>query len=117
MMQMIGRMFDEHTYKKSKLAQLRHMTFLGHILETKRRFCPSWFKNNECWLEYSIAKDALFCLYCYLLKSSHGSQGGSDSFVGEGFRNWKKNERLKTHIGKHSSSHNDCMRKCQDLMM
>ncbi|XP_022894139.1 uncharacterized protein LOC111408631 [Olea europaea var. sylvestris] len=33
-----------------------------------RRFCISWYT----WLEYSIAKDAVFCFYCYLFSLSGG---------------------------------------------
>ena len=39
---------------------------------------------------YSIAKDAAFCLCCYLFKLDIGEQAGGDSFVSEGFSNWKK---------------------------
>jgi len=35
-----------------------------------RRFHSSWFVNYGIWLEYSIHKDAAFCLYCYLLLMS-----------------------------------------------
>ena len=31
---------------------------------------------------------------------------GSDTFVTEGFSNWKKKERLQTHVGNHDSAHN-----------
>ncbi|XP_022843261.1 zinc finger MYM-type protein 1-like [Olea europaea var. sylvestris] len=50
---------------------------------TIRRFNPSWFKEFSSWLEYSIEKDAAYCLYCYLFKTSSEKQGGGESFVGE----------------------------------
>jgi hypothetical protein len=31
-----------------------------------RRFNPKWFNEFGNWLEYSIVKDAAFCLCCYL---------------------------------------------------
>ncbi|XP_029148764.1 uncharacterized protein [Arachis hypogaea] len=34
----------------------------------------------------------------------------------EGFSNWKKKERLQTHVGNHDSAHNQARRKCKALM-
>nr|XP_034894408.1 zinc finger MYM-type protein 1-like [Populus alba] len=81
-------------------------------ISTLRRFNPAWFGAYPTWLEYSIAKDAAFCLYCYLFKSKEGV----DSFVGDGFSNWKKRERFDLHIGKSNSSHNAARIKCENLM-
>jgi hypothetical protein len=82
-------------------------------ISTLRRFNPAWFGAYPIWLEYSIAKDAVFCLYCYLFKS----KGGVDSFVGEGFSNWKKKEeRFDLHIGQSSSYNNAARIKCENLM-
>jgi len=45
----------------------------GHIFPKKqigdrqRSFQESWFKKHE-WLEYSVAKDAAFCFYCFRFK-------------------------------------------------
>ncbi|KAM4113611.1 hypothetical protein ACJW30_04G009000 [Castanea mollissima] len=36
--------------------------------KTKRRFNPMWFKDYPSWLEYSITKDATYCLFCYLFR-------------------------------------------------
>jgi hypothetical protein len=41
-------------------------------------------------LEYSILKDAAYCLFCYLFRPDTRNQAGGDSFVIEGFKNWKK---------------------------
>ncbi|XP_028076155.1 uncharacterized protein LOC114278337 [Camellia sinensis] len=41
----------------------------------------AWFSEFPNWLEYSIAKDAAFCLCCYLFKADIGDQTGGDSFV------------------------------------
>ncbi|KAL4600059.1 hypothetical protein ACB092_11G170800 [Castanea dentata] len=84
----------------------------------KRRFNPLWFKEYPSWLEYSITKDAAYCLYCYLFQPDIGDQGGGDSFVTEGFRNSKKKkkkkkEKLQNHIGDHNNTHNIAQRKCE----
>jgi hypothetical protein len=81
-------------------------------ISTLRRFNPAWFGAYPTWLEYSLAKDVVFCLYCYLFKS----KGGVDSFVGDGFSNWKKRERFDLHIGKSNSNHNAARIKCENLM-
>ncbi|KAK2644135.1 hypothetical protein Ddye_019330, partial [Dipteronia dyeriana] len=52
-----------------------------------RRFIQSWFDEYKTWLEYNIAKNSAFFLYCYLFKPVNGQQGGGDSFVGKGFSN------------------------------
>ncbi|XP_004512321.1 uncharacterized protein [Cicer arietinum] len=81
-----------------------------------RRFCPSWFIEFGNWLEYSIEKDAAFCFCCYLFRPDSGKHSGSDSFVTEGFSNWKKKERLSSHVGGHNSAHSIAWKKCQDFM-
>ncbi|PKU73046.1 hypothetical protein MA16_Dca019249 [Dendrobium catenatum] len=83
-------------------------TIFGNLV---RRFNPKWFEKYPDWLEYSVHKDAVFCLYCYLF-----GQGGGDSFIGEEFRNWKKKEKLLSHVGDHNSAHNKARHKCEDLM-
>ncbi|XP_022861534.1 zinc finger MYM-type protein 1-like, partial [Olea europaea var. sylvestris] len=65
-----------------------------------RRFCVSWYNEHPSWLEYSIEKDAVFCLYCYLFSSS------DSSFVNGGFSNWKRKEIIRKHVGASSSAHN-----------
>ena len=81
-----------------------------------RRFNPSWFDKYGTWLEYSILKDAAFCLYCYLFKSDIGDQGGEDAFVGVGFTNWKKADKLRIHEGSVGSSHRQALQKGKDLL-
>ncbi|XP_057747944.1 uncharacterized protein LOC130967139 [Arachis stenosperma] len=85
-------------------------TYFGTSL---RRFNADWFDEFGNWLEYSILKDAVFCLCFYLMKPD-GASG--DAFVKEGFSNWKKKERLQTHVGNHDSAHNQTRRKCEALM-
>ncbi|CAN6571081.1 unnamed protein product [Malus baccata var. baccata] len=74
--------------------------------DTQRRFNPAWFDDFPTWLEYSVEKYVAFCLCCYLFKPNIGEQAGGDFFVGKEFSNWKKKERLLTHIGGVNSAHN-----------
>ncbi|KAL5545449.1 hypothetical protein UlMin_005136 [Ulmus minor] len=77
------------------------MSKCGQVL---RKFNHVWFEDYPNWLEYSIAKDAAFCLCCYLFKPIIGKQVGSDSF------------RFQTHVGGPSSMHNQAWRNCEALM-
>ncbi|CAN1249543.1 Zinc finger MYM-type protein 1, partial [Linum perenne] len=76
-----------------------HSFAFKDICENNRRFNPSWFDAYH-WLEYSTAKDAAYCLHCYLFK-----QEGNN-----------KTDRLVRHVRATNSSHNDCVRKCNALM-
>ncbi|XP_062085462.1 uncharacterized protein LOC133791557 [Humulus lupulus] len=80
-----------------------------------RIFNPDWFDDYN-WLEYSIEKDAVFCLWCYLFRPTGGKKLGNQSFVIEGFSNWRKIERLSTHVGHVGSKHNQARRNCEALM-
>ena len=71
-----------------------------------RQFNPKWFKEYESWLEYSIEKDAAYCLYCYLFRQDVGMQFGGDSFVTKGFNSWNKKEKLDLHVGGVNSANN-----------
>jgi len=55
-----------HSYPKRK------------IYNRNRSFHDVWF-NNHAWLEYSIAKDAAFCFYCYLFKQPRAENFGVDA--------------------------------------
>lgn len=74
-----------------------------------RRFCVSWYDEYHTWLEYSVAKDVVFCFYCYLFGSSDGS------FINEGFSNWKKKEVFRKHVGASSSAHNQARVKYESF--
>ena len=80
-----------------------------------RRFNKGWFTQFN-WLEYNIAIDAAFCLCCYLFQSDIGEQVGGDTFVSEGFSNWKCPKKLKIHEGGINSSHRQASRMCDDLL-
>ncbi|CAN6560158.1 unnamed protein product [Malus baccata var. baccata] len=80
-----------------------------------RRFIPQWFDEFD-WLEYSVSKDAAFCLYCYLFKTNF-AQVGSEAFTGDGFKTWKKGrERFKIHVGPVGSVHNKAREAATNLM-
>ena len=81
-----------------------------------RCFNPKWYDDDKNWLEYSVEKEAIFCLCCYLFKSDVGKQAGGDNFVTEGFDCWNKKDRLDAHVGGPNSAHNQAWRRCQDLM-
>ncbi|PIA29080.1 hypothetical protein AQUCO_06300039v1 [Aquilegia coerulea] len=85
--------------------------------DENRKFVIDWYKEFT-WIEYSIENDAAFCLYCYLFKpeSRNRSQGGGDAFMATGFKNWKKKQGLRDHVGGPSSAHNQAYRKGQDLL-
>ncbi|XP_008232717.2 PREDICTED: zinc finger MYM-type protein 1-like [Prunus mume] len=87
----------------------------SNISGINRRFIPQWFDEFD-WLEYSVSKDAAFCLYCYLFKSNF-EQVGSEAFTGAGFKNWKKGrERMKVHVEPVGSVHNKAREAATNLM-
>jgi hypothetical protein len=68
-----------------------------------RHFNPTWFTEYANWLEYNILEDVACCLYCYLFKPNTEHQAGGNSFVTEGFKNWKKKKKkLHNHVGAHN---------------
>ncbi|XP_075074852.1 uncharacterized protein LOC142162399 [Nicotiana tabacum] len=78
------------------------------------RFNPKWFDDEyHDWLEYSVSKDASYCLYCYLFKDNNIHQGGGDVFSSIGFKSWHKKKSFDKHGS--SSIHNESKKKCQDL--
>ncbi|XP_070026207.1 uncharacterized protein [Nicotiana sylvestris] len=82
-----------------------------------RQFVPSWFNGQfSKWLEYSVKKDAAFCLCCYLFKNEfiHGSAG--EFYTKNGFRAWNKGlEILRLHVGDVNSVYDKCFKKILDL--
>lgn len=80
-----------------------------------RRFNRDWFLEYESWLEYSIEKDAAYCICCYLFRSNCGEQSGGDSFVGLGYSNWKKKENFQKHVGGIGSAHNNAWKNYEAL--
>ncbi|XBI87428.1 hypothetical protein VPH35_025524 [Triticum aestivum] len=73
----------------------------------KRSFQAKWFGKHSDWLEYSVAKEAAFCFYCFLFKQPRAENYGVEAFTTVGFKNWKDGlSIIDTHVGKHDSAHN-----------
>uniref|UniRef100_A0A7N0R9D3 TTF-type domain-containing protein n=1 Tax=Kalanchoe fedtschenkoi TaxID=63787 RepID=A0A7N0R9D3_KALFE len=101
---------------KGPCQPIKHKFPQRDIGGAKRKFNEDWFTRYKDWLEYSIEKDAVFCLCCYLFRSDIGKQGSGESFVGKGFTSWNKQNRLDMHVGGPASAHNLALQKCKDLM-
>ncbi|XP_021829452.1 uncharacterized protein LOC110769732 [Prunus avium] len=81
-----------------------------------RRFNVKWFDEFD-WLEYNFSKDTEFFLYCYLFKFNFRiGQVCSDAFTEMGFRNQKKKDKIRQHVGVVGSVHNQSRQYCVDLM-
>ena len=79
----------------------------------KRSFQDSWFKKHD-WLEYSVAKDAAFCFYCFLFKQPRAENFGIECYTGEGFNYWKNaTQSFDHHVGNVNSAHNKARRHCE----
>ncbi|XP_073304597.1 uncharacterized protein [Primulina huaijiensis] len=78
-----------------------------------RRFNPSWFNEFGDW---HVEKDAAYCWYCYLFKTTKGKQAGGEAFVRERFTNWKCKDRLNIHVGQHDGEHHKSRMNCETLM-
>lgn len=62
-------------------------SFPSTVIGTKGRcFNSKWYEQYE-WIEYSIAKDAVFCFPCRFF--AHATNNAEDRFVNLGFRDWK----------------------------
>ncbi|KAG5582848.1 hypothetical protein H5410_053475 [Solanum commersonii] len=87
-----------------------------YIFGSMRHFNHEWFDDiYHDWLEYSVSKDAIYCLYYYLFKDHNTNQGGGETFSTIGFKSWNKKGGLDKHIGLPNSIHNQSKKKCQDL--
>jgi len=82
----------------------------------KRVFLKNWLQQYD-WLEYSVAKDATFCFYCFLFKQKPlETHFGHDAFSKEGYRNWKNAYNgFPQHVGGPTSCHNRARTACEDF--
>ena len=80
-----------------------------------RSFQHHWFGKYD-WLEYSEAKDAAFCFYCYLFfQPGKPEKFGSNVFAKIGYEQWKKAlEKFDKHAA--SQSHCNSRLNCDDFM-
>ncbi|XP_031255347.1 zinc finger MYM-type protein 1-like [Pistacia vera] len=76
--------------------------------DKKHRFTSEWYKEGSSWMEYSVAKDAIFCLNNYLFEPNYGDQAGGEVFVNKRFNNWKDKTKVKKRVDDHSSTNNQC---------
>ncbi|XP_022865544.1 zinc finger MYM-type protein 1-like [Olea europaea var. sylvestris] len=103
-------------YLEKGLCQPYGHDFSRRSMENDNRcFRKEWFSEFH-WLEYSIEKDAAYCLHFYLFKPDRGGQGGGHIFTKTGFRDWKHKKTLKDHFGLLDSAHNQAFAKCTNLM-
>lgn len=81
------------------------------VLETNKhkqnKFSPIWFKQYQ-HLEYSVLKDAVFCLVCYLFPSGPGRCKADPAWTTIGVRQWPKmkscGKQKKGKLEQHFSS-------------
>lgn len=94
---------------------------IGHTFPRKwqqgewRSFQQHWFEKFD-WLEYSVSKDAAYCLYCYhFFEPGKPEKFGSDVFAKTGYEKWKKTlEKFEKHGD--SIAHGVARQKCDDFM-
>ncbi|XP_009617034.1 uncharacterized protein [Nicotiana tomentosiformis] len=107
----------KHYIHKGPCQPSKHQFPKTKIGNKMRQFNSSWFEGPfSGWLEYSVKKDAAYCLCCYLFKHEfiHGSAG--EVFSKIGFRAWNKAlERLRLHAGEANSVHHKCFNKMLGL--
>ncbi|XP_015159760.1 zinc finger MYM-type protein 1-like [Solanum tuberosum] len=82
-----------------------------------RQFCKSWFEGPYSkWLEYSVEKDYVYCLCCYLFKDDFFHESTSEFYTKTGFRSWNRAlERFRKHVGDVNNIHDKCFNKMLDL--
>ncbi|XP_015167797.1 zinc finger MYM-type protein 1-like [Solanum tuberosum] len=82
-----------------------------------RQFCKIWFEGPYSkWLEYSVEKDSVYCLCCYLFKDDFFHGSASEFYTKTGFRSWNRAlERFRKHVGDVNSIHDKCFNKMLDL--
>ncbi|KAG5577804.1 hypothetical protein H5410_057938 [Solanum commersonii] len=90
---------------------------LTEIGSRMRQFCKSWFKGPYSkWLEYSVEKDYVYCLCCYLFKDEFFHKSKSEFYTKSGFRSWNKAlERFHKHVGDVNHIPGKCFNKVLDL--
>lgn len=73
-----GQDHIRRAYLQKRLCQHADHKYSQTIISGKlRHLNPAWFATYRLWLEYSMEKDAAYCLYCYLFKPPD-EEGGRD---------------------------------------
>ena len=60
-----------HYLTKGPCQPVLYDYLVSYFSKKPRRFRSEWYVNRK-WLEYSIDKDTVFCLYCYLFGQDVG---------------------------------------------
>ena len=69
-------------------------------------FSPFWFKKH-LWLEYSVARDAVFCPCQFFAVGVHKSE---ECFIKTGYKNWKNATGKTGRLAKHTvTKTNSCI--------
>ena len=79
----------------------RTFMFPSTLVQKQQRSCQhNWFEKYP-WLDYSIAKDAVFCFVCKrqnMKQNLSTERCKEDVFLEKGFKNWKKAiEKFEKH--------------------
>ncbi|XP_071726894.1 uncharacterized protein [Rutidosis leptorrhynchoides] len=83
-----------------------------------RSFQEAWFRKFW-WLEYSEKTDAAYCFPRYLFNKKPIGRAGSETFIKQGFKNWRKVNcgqdcPFVKHVGKTSASAHNYSVKCYE---
>ena len=70
---------------------------------TRQSFNSLWYKKYH-WLEYSREKDAVYCFPCRLFGSCNGLGRGINTFIQQGFCDWKHATGKSGTLAKHNNS-------------
>jgi hypothetical protein len=88
---------DDAFNKTNKCIQLPCQPNINFPLKKGRKFQFHWFKAYP-WLDYQMENDSVFCFCCKNYPSARGNNKDDDSFVINGFDNWRKGlEKFKKH--------------------
>ena len=105
-----------HYLTKGPCQPILHDFPLSYFSEKPCRFGSEWYVNRK-WLEYSINKDAAFCIYCYLFGQQDVSkQGGGETLITKGFKLWNQVVKLDFHAKGVNSAYNQAVKKSEDLL-
>jgi hypothetical protein len=80
---------DDAFNKTNKCIQLPCQPNINFPLKKGRKFQFHWFKAYP-WLDYQMENDSVFCFCCKNYPSARGNNKVDDSFVINGFDNWRK---------------------------
>ncbi|XP_016563127.2 uncharacterized protein LOC107862140 [Capsicum annuum] len=82
-----------------------------------RRFNSTWYEDSYSrWMEYSVKKDAVFRLCCYLFKNDYIKGNAGDFFTKTGFKTWNHSlKRFQLHVGEVNNVHRRCFSNMLDF--